>query len=131
MSDLTREQVAEIVGPVGVDEFDTAPDYAKAELTEWVRVLRDLSDDALGAESRHWIYESALVGGSRRNFNHIHCKATACYHESRRRQMAAGHEKYCHGPSIYNRAYAAVLRGEGHTPPAEGTCACDMSAVTS
>ena len=128
MSDLTHDELVDLIGTVGAGEFENSPDYAKPELTEWIRKLRDLSDKELFAESRHWVYEGALVQRFRTNFDHIHCKGTACFHESRRRLMLAGHDKGCAGPSIYSRAHATVMRDNNYTPSPEGTCACEEVA---
>jgi hypothetical protein len=122
---LPLADVEAIIGLVGVREFENAPEYAKTALADWIRRLQGLSDDDLAQESRHWIYESALVASSSRNFDHIHCKATACFHESRRRLMAAGHDRRCLGTSIYSRAHAEVMRNEGHTPSPAGVCECE------
>ncbi len=122
---LTREEVDGLVGGIAAGEYESAPEYAKAELSDWLRTVRDLSDEDLAAECRRWIYEGALVQRFRMNFDHIHCRATACYSESARRLTLAGHERHCHGPSIYSRAHASTMRDHGYQPSPEGTCVCE------
>lgn len=118
------DHVEELAGLVARREFDHAPTYAKAELWEWVQTLPALPDGALLGECRRWIHDDALVGRFRGNWEHIHFRCTAVFHESERRHREAGHCDHCSG-SIYSRAHAAVMRSHGYTPSSAATCTCD------
>ncbi len=113
---LTDDALADLLGPVGIREFDSSPDWAKPGLREWIAKLQDLSDDDFLAEAASAIHSSAVVQNFRSNYEHEHCKATAAYRESKRRHEAAGHDPTCDGDSIYARAHANVMRSQGHTP---------------
>lgn len=130
---FTDEQLIELIGPVGIDEYKAASESARPKLDQWVGALRDLSDDELYAECRRWIYEGALVQRfTRMNFEDVHCRGTACFFESRRRARLAGHEDHCAGPTIYSRAYADVTRDAGYPGMGStGTCECAASSGVS
>jgi hypothetical protein len=114
------------IGLVAVREFEGASEWAKARLAEWIDKLPGLTDDELLVEAERAIYDSALAARFRGNWDHDHCRASATHFVSRMRKVAAGHDEWCSGPSIYGRAHAAVMRSQGHTPMAEGTCTCDL-----
>jgi hypothetical protein len=123
---ITDEQLTDLIGPVGIDEYKAASDSARAKLDAWIGALRGLSDDELYTECRRWIYEGALVQRFQRmNFEDVHCRGTACFFESRRRARLTGHEDHCAGPTIYSRAYAAVTADAGYPGMGRiGTCDC-------
>lgn len=108
-------------------EFDSSPDWAKPDLLEWFGKVRAMSDWELSCETQGCIYDSALANKFRGNWNHTHMKATVCYDESQRRLREAGHEKGCHGPTLYSEAHARVMRDHGYTPTADGECHCGVS----
>lgn len=124
---FTDEQLIDLIGVVGIGEYKGAAEWALPKLDAWIGGLRDLTDEEFGTECQAAIYESALCNRFRGNYEHIHCMATACFHESRRRHMAAGHDRDCNGPSLYSRAHATVMRDHGYTPTADGTCDCEVS----
>lgn len=129
MTARTDEELTELIGPVGLDEYKAAADHARPKLDEWIGALRGLSDDDLFGECRRWIYEGALVQRFQRmNFEDVHCRGTACFFEARRRGVEAGHDRNC-GGSIYARAHAAVMRSQGYTPTSDGTCSCPVSVT--
>lgn len=139
MLTFTDEQLTDLIGVVGLREYQAAAEHARPKLDEWIGALRDLSDDDLYGECRRWIYEGALVQRFQRmNFEDVHCRGTACFFESRRRRRLAGHGDNC-GQSIYNRAYSAATRDAGYPGMGStGECECpafasgasDSSAVT-
>lgn len=106
------------LGPITAQEFDRAADYAKPELWEWLLAIVNLTDDELYHASKHCIYESALVNrfSDRVNFEHVHCKATACYSEAERRLKLEGHADDCRPSGIYGRAHADVMIDYGYEP---------------
>lgn len=116
-----------LVGSVAACEYANSPESAKPKLRAWIERLADLSDDALFGEAGMAIHSSALTNSWRGNWNHEHCKASACYHESKRRLARDGHTERC-GPSIYSRAYADVARGQGYDWPDRSTCRCGDDA---
>jgi hypothetical protein len=120
--------VAAIVGPVAVREFDNADDHYKPGLIDWARNLVGLTDDEFADVAARAIYNSALVGSFRGNWEHDHFKATACFTEANRRHVAAGHAEDCRGDTLYGMAYARVLRENGHTPSEPGVCTCRQSS---
>lgn len=119
--DLTK--FAELVGPVGMTEYEGSPDWAKADLLTWALGLPELSDTDLHAETESAIYESALTQRFRGNWNHVDFKVTACYREAKRRHLAAGHTKDCRADTIYGEAYNALAKrlGFGYS---EYGCTC-------
>ncbi len=121
---LTDDDLRDILGPVGFGEYEAAADWAKPKLREWAAKLGDLSDDDFLGEAASAIHGSALMQSFRGNYEHEHCKATACYKEAQRRHLAAGHSDDCHGDTIYSRAHASVMRSQGHTPREARDCTC-------
>ena len=120
----TPMDLIERIGAVAAGEFERVPEFAKARLTKWIERLSALSDRELFEESESAIFASASVARFRGNFEEEHCMASACYHEAERRLVAAGHREGCHGPSIYSRAHARLMRSHGYAPPPDGTCEC-------
>lgn len=115
-----------IVGAVAAREYHDSPEWAKPKLREWVEKLPSLSDKDLLGETCSAIHGSALTNSWRGNWEHEHCKASACSHESRRRMVRDGHGEWC-GPSIYTRAYRDVTLGQGYDWPDDSTCRCKLS----
>jgi hypothetical protein len=124
MATMTDEQLKDVIGVVALDEYRTAPDHAKPKLDAWFATLRDLSDEDFLREARSAIYSSAQVASWRGNWDAEHCKASACYHESCRRLVLAGHERDCRGVSLYSRAHSELMREHGYQPTADGECEC-------
>lgn len=116
--------LAEKVGVVAAKEFEAAEDWAKPKLLEWIDKLPSLSDETFALECQRAIYDSALCQRFRGNWEHEHCRASACHHESRRRMVAVGHDRRCNGENIYTQAYASVLVNEGHQRPPQRECDC-------
>lgn len=113
-------------GPIAAREFAAAPEWAKSELLEWMTGLRSMADADFLIETRSAIYDSANMGRFRGNFEHVHCKATVCYQESRRRLVRDRHDKDCRGPSIYSLAHAQLMRSHHYTPTPDGECHCKV-----
>ncbi len=124
MPTLTDAELEAILGPVGIREFNNAPDWAKPKLRDWVAGLADRDDDDFLGEAASAIHGSALAQSFRGNYEHEHCKATAVYRASKRRHEAEGHDPMCRGDSIYARAHANVMRSQGHTPSEPQDCTC-------
>lgn len=123
MSTIDQHPAA-LFGPVAVSEYDSSPEYAKPALAAWLARLPGLSDDEFAEVTGRAIFESANCGRFRSNFDHEHCRATAAWAESRRRHVAAGHRKDCHGPTIYSREHARQMRSHGYIPTRDGVCEC-------
>jgi hypothetical protein len=118
----------DFAGPVGAGEFAAARETTKPNLWLWITGIRDLSDSVLFEESQLGIYESALVARSRMNCEDIHCRATTCYYESKRRHRLT-HAEDCEGSPIYARAHAQAMRDRGYEPSSP-VRACTCSAST-
>jgi hypothetical protein len=114
------------IGPVAAREFEGAKIYEKPKLLAWIERLPSQTDDEFAEECSHAIYGSALAMRFRGNWEADHCRASACFHESRRRLVRDGHAEDCRGPSIYSRAHSALMRGHGYAPTADGECRCDL-----
>lgn len=121
---LTDDDLRTILGPVGWGEYEASEDWAKPKIREWAAKLGDLSDDEFRTEASSCIYASALAQRFRSNFEHEHCKATACYKEGQRRHIRDGHDEDCRGETLYSLAHADAMRGQGHTPPESSACTC-------
>jgi hypothetical protein len=112
-------------GPIARGEYDTALAAKRPALLDYARALPAMTDRELVAATESAIYESALIARfSRMNFNAEHCRATMCHSESRRRQVAAGHDEWCGVGSLYQQAYNAVVCGQGHPGLASVTTEC-------
>jgi hypothetical protein len=111
-------------GPVTADEFENSPESSKPALLVWLASLRTMTDAEFRDACETAIYDSASAGRFAGNFSNVHCRATACFNESRRRLVLAGHSDDCRGPSIYSRAHASLMREHGYRPTADGTCKC-------
>lgn len=127
MSTELPEDVADILGPIGAREFNTAPDHSKPKLIEWARTLRGLDDVTFLSEAASTIHGSALVNSFRGNWDHEHCKGSAVYHEANRRHLLAGHDADCRGETIYGRAFRYVWVGQGHNPATYRPMPCTCS----
>jgi hypothetical protein len=125
---ITDSQLADILGPVGIGEYEGSPDWAKPKLRDWAESLATLSDDDFLGEAASAIHGSALLQSFRGNYEHEHCKATAAFKEAQRRHRAAGHADDCYGDTIYSRAHANVMRSQGHTPSDPSPCSCGKDA---
>lgn len=119
-----RASIVDIVGPVAIGEFDNATDHYKPGLIDWACKLPALTDEQFLAECSSAIYESALAGRFRGNWEHKHFKATTCYYDAKRRHVAAGHSPDCRGGTLYAQGHRAAMRSAGHTPPPLTPCTC-------
>ena len=124
MATMADEQLTDLIGVVALGEYQNAPEHARPKLDAWITTLRDLSDEDFMRVARSAIYDSALTANWQGNWNAEHCKASACFHESRRRLVLAGHDRGCSGPSLYSRAHSQVMREHGYQPTADGECGC-------
>ena len=126
--DLTLLEAA--FGPIVPREFDAAQAYAKPELWEWLINVKNISDEELYHASRSAIYESALVQRFRTNFEHVHCKATACYAEAENRLRQENHQEDCRPSGIYGRAHADVMSDHGYAPSSPvRPCTCGAATL--
>lgn len=121
------QSIADIVGPVAVNEFNSASNHYKPGLIKWATALPSLSDEQFLRECTRAIYDSALVGKFRGNWEHEHFKASACFTDAKRRHRAAGHSADCKASTLYGQAHARAMREAGHTPPALTGCTCGRS----
>lgn len=121
---VTDQTLVDLVGEVAMREFDASPDWSREANEAWARKLSTLSDAALREESASAIYQSALMMSYRGNHENVHFRCSAVYHEACRRMEAAGHRRFCGGPSIYSAAHALVMREEGHQPSPTYPCDC-------
>ena len=127
MTETTLATAADVhvwYGPVAAQEFEAARDTVKPGLLVWLASLRTMTDDEFRDACESAIYASASVARFRGNFEDDHCKATACFSESRRRLVLAGHSDDCRGPSVYSRAHASLMRSHGYQPTGDGVCEC-------
>lgn len=121
---ISDTELADILGPVGIREFEASPDWAKPKLRDWAASLAGMSADDFFGEAASAIHGSALMQSFRGNYEHEHCKATGVFKEAQRRHRAAGHADDCYGDTIYVRAHASVMRSQGHTPSEPQACSC-------
>lgn len=124
MSTVNVDNLRDVIGAVGESEFHQALESTKPGLLELFGTLRDMPDDEFLRECEYRIWDSVNCNRFRGNYWAEHCRATACAHESRRRHRAAGHDEDCHGPTIYSRAHARLMRDHGYTPTPDGECHC-------
>lgn len=118
--------IADIVGPVAIGEFDNAKDHYKPDLIDWALKLPSLTDDRFLDACARAVYEAALVSRFRGNWDHEHFKASACFHEAKRRHTAAGHSSDCRASTLYGQGHARAMREAGHTPPTLTGCTCGL-----
>jgi len=101
-TDAERE-VDAIVGRFDLKDWRALSEYWQGKTLEWLREVEEMSDQGLYRECRKRILDSASMNGYR-GMNHVHFQSDACMAISRRRSVAAGHDRWCRG-SIYNRAH--------------------------
>lgn len=123
------EVLVDLIGPVAFREYEAAPESTKPQLRAWARQLRDLSDRDFASEAASAIHGSAVMNSYRGNAEHVHCKASAVYHEAIRRHVAAGHDRDCRGDNLYSRAFRSVWRSQGYDTAAYAPDACDCGAT--
>lgn len=124
MSQFPDKELLELTGIVGYGEFESAPEHAKEDLRRKLVALTQLDDEDFVEEAGSAIYNSALVSRFRGNWNHDHCYATACYHQSELRKAAAGHLDDCRARTLYSRAYDEVTRQHGMLVRDYPPCEC-------
>lgn len=121
--------VESIAGIVARGEFDRSPASKQPELYAWLQDLPELSDKKLYDECRKWIYESALCGRFRGNFEDVYCRCTAVFHVADARIKAEGHAEGCRPSGIYGRAHADAMIAEGFTPSQDvRPCTCGATS---
>lgn len=119
-----QAELEALIGQVALQELEAAKPIYTESLIAWARTLSSLTDDELVNECESTIFESALAQSFRGNWEHAHCKASACYTEARRRHVATGHSEDCRGDTLYSRGYRRVVISQGHTPPSFVACTC-------
>lgn len=124
MSRFTDKELLELTGIVGYGEFESAPEYTKEELRRKLVALTEMSDEDFVNEARSAIYDSALVTRFRGNWEADHCYATACYHQSELRKIAAGHLEDCRARTLYSQAYDEVTSQHGMEVRDYPPCEC-------
>lgn len=129
MTTVDLDTILDIIGPVAYREFENAADAHRPALVEWILTLPRLDDDQFRDEAAMAIHGSALVNSFRGNWDHEHCKASACFHESNRRHVAAGHTEDCGGDTIYDAAFRNVWCSQGHRASAYPPKPCTCGAV--
>lgn len=118
------QELLALTGRVAYREFENAPKYSKEKLRTRLVELTTLSNKEFVRACESAIYDSALMQRFRGNHEDIHCVATACYHQSELRRVAAGHDVDCRAPTLYSTAYDAVISRHGMTPQECVPCAC-------
>lgn len=116
-------ELASFVGQVAVTEFRAARECYHDELLTFARTLPILDDIRLQSITESAIFSSALMSGFRGNHNHVHFKATACFHECQRRHRVGGHRDDC-AHDIYTRAHDAVMMSQGYEVRTHEPCTC-------
>lgn len=124
MSKYPDKELLELTGIVGYREFENAPEYAKEGLREKLVALTEMSDEDFVTAARGAIYGSASVSRFRGNWEADHCYATACYHQSELRKIAAGHLEDCRAQTLYSRAYDEVTSQHGMEVRDYPPCEC-------
>lgn len=132
MTDTTTldgpDLIEHLYGPIARQEYQHAPSSTRAHLMAYAQRLGTLNAEDFVTFTETAILDSAITGRFRGNFSAEHCKATMCHAEDRRRQVAAGHDEWCSNGSLYQRAYNAVVRNQGHPQLASITTTCDCTA---
>ncbi|MBD3004646.1 hypothetical protein [Streptomyces sp. 5-10] len=125
MKELPEDQLAGLLGPVGIREYQQAPDYDKPKIREWLAGLSEMPDSDLIVETASHILDDAIMRSfPRQNSYGIGCRVTACYEEAKRRHVAAGHDKECRGETLYSKGHAHAMRNQGHNPGERAVCTC-------
>lgn len=119
------DTLADILGIVGIREYESAPAWAQAKVEMWAAKLRTRDDDDFMWEAASCIHASALANSFRGNWEAEHAKASACHHEAKRRHLAAGHTKDCRGDTLYSRAFVEAWAGQGYSRSAYPPEPCD------
>jgi hypothetical protein len=125
MADLTDEELEQIMGHRGWEEYGRAPDWAKPKIRIWAATLADMSDEYFVSHCAGRILDSAQVISFRGNWEGDHAKASACWAEAKRRYEAAGHVD-CEGDNLYVAAYNRAFRSQGYTPRPWNDCTCGV-----
>lgn len=122
--DYPDKELLALTGHVGYREFEDSVEHAKDELRKKLIALTEMSDEDFVFEARSAIYDSALVSRFRGNWEADHCYATACYHQSELRKIAAGHLEDCRARTLYSRAYDEITRQHGMETREYPPCEC-------
>jgi hypothetical protein len=125
VSDLIKR-----IGVVAAQEYEAARSDAKPRLDAWIDKTFALDDEEFLAETAASIHGAAIMQRFKGNHKDVHCQASACYFESRRRWLAAGHADDCRGSDIYSRAFRQVWIGQGHSADSYPLrpCTCGVAA---
>jgi hypothetical protein len=124
MSQMTREQLEEIIGRMALREYDDARDYARPDLMAWAAGLRDLTDKDLGDEVTSATADAAFANSRGWWWDPSWCKTSACSFEARRRYLLAGHAENCGGDDLYQKNYRRAMRNAGYNPGPVSPCDC-------
>lgn len=125
MTELTDEQLEEVLGATGWKEYGQAPDWDQPKIRTWASTLAGLSDEAFAGECATRILDSAGAQRFKGNWEGDHARASACYTEAKRRYAAAGHVE-CRGDSLYTAGFNRAFRSQGHTPSPWMDCTCGV-----
>jgi hypothetical protein len=120
---MNEEELGEVIGVVAMREYHGATENEQAQIRSWLPRLRAMGDSEFIREATYRIEWSARENNSR-NAEGVHCMATVCYVEAKRRYTEAGHSDTCLGTNLYGTAHARAMRNHGHTPSDPYPCTC-------
>jgi hypothetical protein len=126
MSLPTQEELVALAGPVGAREFAGAEEWAKEKTWAEMQAIPAMDDCQFLDAAECAIVASAFWNSRRGNHEHEHALCTAFYHQAALRNMAAGHDEECRGPTLYGRAHNNAMRSQRHRPTRQGECHCDL-----
>lgn len=124
MTEITREQIEEIIGSSAMREYDDTKEWARPDLHRWVAKLRDFSDGELEAEAASAVLDAAIANSRGMYWDVSWVKSSAIMNEADRRHLAAGHDEGCQEDSIYRRGWNRAYRSQGYTPGKPNLCSC-------
>lgn len=116
----------DMVGVVAMEEFDAARPNYKEGLIEYAQHLVSRNDEDFLRAAIEAITFSVKAQSLPGDWAHVHFKLSACFYESRRRHMAAGHDGRCSAGSLYRTAYTEVSRKHGMTVYDDWSCDCPV-----
>lgn len=119
----------EVIGGVAMREYRNALPYHQVEVRNLAKVLRDLTDLEFVSVAQGCILESARYVEARGNWEGLHAKASAVYHEAVRRHRGADHGPECRGDTLYSEAHREVARRNGLRVDVPTPCTCGQAAV--
>jgi hypothetical protein len=125
VTELTDEQLEQILGHRGWKEYRNAPDWDQPKIRDWASTLASMSDAAFVGDCSVRILNSASANRFEGNWDGDHARASACYEDAKRRYAAAGHVD-CKGDHLYTAGYNRAFRSQGHTPRPWADCTCGV-----